>query len=84
MEAKIKGSIKGSKGFGQIGAHDFASEDMIRVLRAMTPAKRLETAFYLASLARKMMLAQAAQDHPDWTENQVKRHVAGRILRGTK
>lgn len=67
-----------------MGAHDFANEDMIRVLRAMTPAKRLETAFYLARLARKMMLAQAVQDHPEWTEDQVKRHVAERILRGTK
>ena len=57
---------------------------MTRVLQAMTPAKRLETAFYLAHLARQMMAAQARQGHPEWTGEQVDRHVAERILRGAK
>lgn len=61
---------------------DPSAHAMIQVLQAMTPAKRLETVFYLARLARQMMLAQAAQGHPEWTNEQVNRHVAARILRG--
>jgi hypothetical protein len=57
---------------------------MTRVLQAMTPTKRLETAFYLARLARQMMAAQTRQGHPEWTGEQVNRHVAERILRGAK
>ena len=57
---------------------------MTRILQAMTPARRLETAFYLARLARQMMTAQAREGHPEWTGEQVERHVAGRILRGAK
>jgi len=61
-----------------------APDTMIRVLQGMTPAKRLETAFYLARLARRMMVAQATQGHPEWSGEQVNRHVAERILRGAK
>jgi hypothetical protein len=57
---------------------------MTQVLQAMTPATRLETAFYLARLARQMMAAQAGQAHPEWTGEQVDRHVAERILRGAE
>lgn len=61
-----------------------SSHVMTQVLQAMTPAKRLETAFYLAHLARQMMAAQASQVHPEWTGEQVNCHVAERILRGAK
>jgi hypothetical protein len=64
--------------------HDRSARAMTGVLQAMTPAKRLETAFYLARLTRRMMVAQAMQGHPDWTDEQVDRHVAERILRGAK
>lgn len=63
---------------------DLPDEKMIAVLRAMTPAKRLETAFYLARLARKMMWAQAASAHPEWREEQLREEVARRILLGAK
>lgn len=63
---------------------ELPDEKMISVLRAMTPAKRLETAFYLARLARKMIWAQAASAHPEWTEEQIREEVARRILRGAK
>lgn len=63
---------------------ELPDQKMIAVLRRMTPAKRLETAFYLARLVRKMMLAQAASAHPDWTEEQIREEVARRILRGAK
>lgn len=59
---------------------ELPDEKMISVLRAMTPAKRLETAFYLARLARKMMWAQAASAHPEWTEDQIRKEVARRTL----
>ena len=62
---------------------ELPGEEMVPVLRAMTPAMRLETAFYLAHPARKMMLAQTAAAHPDWTEAQIQQEVARRILRGT-
>jgi hypothetical protein len=63
---------------------ELPGEEMVPVLRVMTPAKRLETAFYLARLARKMMLAQTATAHPDWTEAQIQQEVARRILRGAE
>jgi hypothetical protein len=63
---------------------DHPVDPMTPVLQAMTPAKRLETAFYLARLARQMMMTQAAQDHPEWTPAQLNRHVAERILRGAE
>ncbi|NKE69385.1 hypothetical protein [Candidatus Manganitrophus noduliformans] len=59
---------------------ELPDEKMISVLRAMTPTKRLETAFYLARLARKMMWAQAASAHPEWTEEQIREEVARRTL----
>ena len=71
---------KGSSGHG----FEVADDRMLQVLRAMTPGKRLETALYLARLARKMMLAQAKQAHPEWSNEQIEQHVAKRILRGTK
>lgn len=61
-----------------------SDQTMIRVLQAMTPAKRLATVFYLGRLARQMMVAQSAQSHPEWTAAQIKRDVAKRILRGAK
>ena len=68
----------------QLDRYELPAGEMIPILRAMTPAKRLETAFYLARLARKMMLAQTAAAHPDWSLEQVQADVARRILRGTK
>jgi Rv0078B-related antitoxin len=67
-----------------MNGEDRSTATMVHVLQAMTPATRLETAFYLARLARQMMLAQAAQDHPEWTAAQLNRHVAERILRGAE
>lgn len=59
-------------------------ERMIPILQAMSPAKRLETAFYLARLARKMMWAQATAAHPEWTGEEIHKEVARRILLGAK
>ncbi len=63
---------------------ELPDEKMIAVLQTMTPARRLETAFYLARLAKKMMWAQAVSSHPEWTEQQIREEVARRILRGAK
>ncbi|MBI3620998.1 MAG: hypothetical protein HY208_02260 [Nitrospirae bacterium] len=64
--------------------HDRSVQAMTHVLQTMTPARRLETAFYLARLARQMMAEQARQVHPEWTGEQLERHVAERILRGAR
>ena len=69
---------------GQIDRYELPPDEMIPVLKAMTPGKRLETAFYLARLARKMMVAQATAAHPNWSSEQVQAEVAGRILRGAE
>ena len=63
--------------------YELPSAEMVPVLRAMTPAKRLGTALYLAQLARKMMLAQTVSAHPDWSSEQVRKNVARRILRAS-
>ena len=67
-----------------IDRFELPDEKMLSLLRAMTPAKRLETVFYLARLARKMMWAQAASAHPEWTTEQIQEDIARRTLRGAK
>jgi len=63
---------------------ELPDEKMTPILQAMSPAKRLETAFYLARLARKMMWAQATAAHPEWTGEEIHKEVARRILLGAK
>lgn len=57
-----------------------AREKQLAVMRAMTPQQRLEQALRMNRAMRELMAAGFRQRRPEWTELQVKRAVASRIL----
>jgi len=56
---------------------------MAGVYRAMKPEKRLEIALGMWLSARQMLYEAIRSFHSDWTEDQVERTVAERMLRGS-
>jgi hypothetical protein len=51
------------------------SPEYIATLRRMTGAEKLRTAFGLYWSARKVKAARIRQQHPDWTDEQVRQRV---------
>ncbi len=49
--------------------------EYIAILRRMTGAQKLRTAFQLYWGARKLKAARLRQQHPGWTEEQVQQRV---------
>lgn len=49
--------------------------EYIRILRAMTPEQKLRAAEGLYDSARDLKAAVLRQDHPGWTEEQIRRAV---------
>ena len=64
---------------GQIEVMD---ETMAAVLRAKTPAERLEIGFGLWTSAQNMLRTHLATKHPDWDDARVSREVARRLSHG--
>ena len=57
-----------------------AHQRQLAIIRAMTPTGRLQRALQMNRTARELLAAGFRQRHPAWTEAQVKRAVADRIL----
>jgi len=57
-----------------------AHERQVAIFRAMTPQQRLEQAGRMNHTMRKLMAAGFRDRHPTWTEPQIRRAVADRIL----
>lgn len=57
-----------------------AHERQLAIYRAMTPQQRLQQALRMNSSMRKLMAAGFRARQPTWTDEQVKRAVADRIL----
>jgi hypothetical protein len=57
-----------------------AHEHQVAIYRAMTPQQRLEQALRMNHTMRGLMAAGFRDRHPDWTEAEVRRAVADRIL----
>lgn len=53
------------------------------IYRQMTPAQRVQIAVDANEMARLMLKAQIERMHPDWSEEQVRREVARRMLNAT-
>ena len=53
-----------------------------RVLAAKTEAERLEIGWGMWRSAVRMMTRILRAEHPDWTEEEIGREVAGRMARG--
>jgi hypothetical protein len=56
---------------------------MAAILRSKTPAERLAIAFGMWSFARQLIRQTAARQHPEWTGQELDRHVAQRMAHGT-
>jgi len=52
----------------------------VAIYKAMPPQQRLEQALRMNRSMRELMAAGFRSRHPDWSEQQVKRAVADRIL----
>ena len=57
-----------------------AHERQVAVYRAMAPQQRLEQALRMNRTMRDLMATGFRDRHPNWTEPQVRRAVADRIL----
>jgi hypothetical protein len=53
---------------------------MAALLRQKTPAQRLQIAFGLWQFVRSTLRRRLAATHPDWSEEEVCREVARRLL----
>jgi hypothetical protein len=61
---------------------EIVDEKMAQVLRAKSPAERLEIAFSLWRFARDTIRRNVAREHPDWPDDRVQRETARRLLSG--
>ncbi len=57
-----------------------AHERQVAIYRAMSPQQRLAQAMRMNQSMRELMAAGFRARHPEWTEAEVKRAVAERIL----
>lgn len=54
---------------------------MVPILRAKTPAERLDMAAEMWRFARDLQLDFVRHQHPDWTEVQIQREAARRLTK---
>lgn len=54
----------------------------IRILRAMTPAQKLAAAEDMYRAARAIKAAALRRQHPDWSEEEIRRKVRDIFLHG--
>jgi hypothetical protein len=57
-------------------------EPMAAILRTKTPAERLAMALQSWTFLRDLIRRTAALQHPEWSQAELDRHVAGRMLHG--
>lgn len=67
----------------RVPAFERVDDTMAGVYRKMRPEQRLETALDMWLSARHMLYDAIRSFHPEWTEAQVQRTVAERMLRGS-
>jgi hypothetical protein len=61
--------------------HEAAAHDrQVAIYRAMTPPQRLEQALRMNRMMRELLAAGFRDRHPAWSDKQIKRAVADRIL----
>jgi hypothetical protein len=58
---------------------DVVDPDMVEVLRAMTPARRLAIVDGMWTSARDMLVRLVRAEHPEWSAVEVERAVARRM-----
>jgi hypothetical protein len=58
-------------------------DEMAEILRAKTAAERLVLMGQLWDFAARVVRDMARAQHPDWTEDELTKHVARRMSHGT-
>lgn len=66
-----------------IEAIEIVDDRVVEILRKKTPAERLAIADGLWMFARQVIGRIVAREHPDWSEDQVRREVARRMSHGS-
>ena len=61
---------------------EIVNEEVARILRTKTGAERLKIAFGMYESARRMLTSMLTADHPDWSEEQVRKEVGRRLSHG--
>ena len=64
-------------------ADEVLSDEMAAILRTKTPTERLQMALDSWTFIRDLIRSTAAELHPEWTQEELDRHVAERMSRGT-
>ena len=57
--------------------------EVIALMKSKTPAERLEMAFASHRLVRLRLAGHFRTLHPEWTDEDVEKAIAGRFLSGT-
>ncbi len=61
--------------------HELAAQaHQAAIYRAMTPQQRIQQALRMNATMRRLLALGFQNRHPDWTEAQIRRAVAERIL----
>lgn len=55
-------------------------EETLKIIRAMTPAQKLQAAQRLYESAKQLKAAALRSQHPDWTEDQIHQAVRDAFL----
>ena len=61
---------------------EILSDEMAAILRAKSPAERMAIGFGMWRFARKMIERTSRAQHPEWTEAELRQHVAWRMSHG--
>lgn len=61
---------------------EILSDDLAAILRAKTPAERLAMAFAMWQFACGLIERTARFEHPEWSEAELRAHVAERMSHG--
>jgi hypothetical protein len=80
MSARALSSSSGNR--RRTFTDEVLSEPMAAILRTKMPAERLAMALKSWTFLRDLIRRTAALQHPEWSQAEIDRHVAGRMSRG--
>ena len=79
---KESGNVGATGRFSRVPCIEVVDDRMADVLRAKSPAERLAISWGMWRFARDTIRRVVADQHPDWSEDEVKREAARRLVHG--
>jgi hypothetical protein len=79
---KCEGEANMSRWRLDAGQIEVVDERVAEILRKKTPAERLAIAFEANRTARRLMAGGLRSQHPDWSDEAIKREIARRMSGG--